>query len=147
MDCSMPGFPVFHYLLEFAQTAHWVSGAIQPSLPLSLPSPPALNLSQCQSLFQWVSSFHKVAKVLELQFSINPSNEYSGFIFFRIDWFDILVIQGTFESPLQLYNSKASFFQCSAFFMVQLSCPYMITGKKHSFDYTDLCQKNNVFAF
>ena len=97
--------------------------------------------------FQWVSSSHKVAKVLELQLSISPSNEYSGFIFFRIDWFDLLVIQGTFESPFQHHNSKASFFQCSAFFMVQLSRPYMTTGKKHSFDYTDLCQKSDVFAF
>ena len=69
MDCSIPGFPVLHYLLEFAQThVHWVSDAIQPSHPLSLPSLPALNLSQHQSLFQWVGSSHQVAKLLELQF-------------------------------------------------------------------------------
>ena len=68
MDCSMSGFPVFHYLLEFAQIhVHWVSDAIQPFHPLSLPSPPAVNLSQHQGLFQWVSSSYQVAKALELQ--------------------------------------------------------------------------------
>ena len=68
MDCSIPGFPVLHHLLELAQThVHWVSDVIQPSHPLSLPSPPALNLSQHQGLFQWVSSLHQVVKVLELQ--------------------------------------------------------------------------------
>ena len=68
MDCSMPGFPVLYYLLEFAQThIHWVSDAIQPSHPLPSPSPPAFNLSQHQGLFQWVRSSHQVAKILELQ--------------------------------------------------------------------------------
>ena len=68
MDCSTPGFPVFHQVLEFAQThVHWVSDAIQPSHPLSSPSPPAFNLSQHQGLFQWVSSLHQVVKVLEFQ--------------------------------------------------------------------------------
>ena len=68
MDCSTPGFPVLHYLLEFAQThVHWVTDAIQPSHPLLPPSPPALHLSQHQGLFQWVSSSHQVAKVLEPQ--------------------------------------------------------------------------------
>ena len=71
MDCSMPGFPVLHYLLEFAQThVHWVSDAIQPFHPLSPHSPPALNLSRCQGLFQWVSFLHQVARVLELQLQI-----------------------------------------------------------------------------
>ena len=68
MDCSTPGFPVFHYLLQFAQThVHCVNNAIQPSHPLSSPSPPALNLSQNQGLFQWVGSLHHVTKVLEFQ--------------------------------------------------------------------------------
>ena len=68
MDCSMPGFPVIHYLPEFAQThVHWVDDAIKPSHSLSPPSPPALNLSQYQGLFQWVSSSHHIAKVLESQ--------------------------------------------------------------------------------
>ena len=69
MDCSTPGLPVHHQLLEFTQThVHWVSDAIQPSHPLSSPSPPTFNLSQHQGLFKWVSSLHQVAKVLELQF-------------------------------------------------------------------------------
>ena len=68
MDCSMPGFPVHHQLPEFTQTrVHWVGNAIQPSHPLSSPSPPAFNLSQHQGLFRWVSSLHEVAKVLEFQ--------------------------------------------------------------------------------
>ena len=98
MDCSTPGFPVLHYLLEFAQThVHWVSDAIQPSHPLLSPSSPAFNLSQHQGLFQFSSS-HQVARVLELHFS--PSNEYSGLISFRIDWFDLLAVQGTLQSLL-----------------------------------------------
>ena len=68
MDCSTPGLPVHHQPPEFIQThVHWVSDAIQPSHPLSSPSPPALNLSQCQGFFKWVSSLHQVAKVLEFQ--------------------------------------------------------------------------------
>ena len=68
IDCSMPGFPVFHYLLEFTQThVHWVGDAIQPSHSLSSPSPPAFNLFQHQGLFKWVSSSHQVAEVLEFQ--------------------------------------------------------------------------------
>ena len=75
-DCSTPGFPVHHQLTEFTQThVHWVRDAIQPSHPLSSPSPPAPNLSQHQSLFQWVNSSHEVAKVLEFQLGISPSNE------------------------------------------------------------------------
>ena len=90
------------------------------------PSPLALNLSQHQRLFQSVGSVHPVAKVFS--FSISPSNEYSGFISFRIDWFD-LVVQGALKSLLQLHNSKASILPCSAFFMVHFSHPHMTTGK------------------
>ena len=79
-------------------------------------------------------------------FRINPSNEYSGLISFRIDWFELLGVQQTLKSLLQHYNSKASIFWCSAFFMVHLSHPYMTIGKK-SFDYTDLCQQSDVSAF
>ena len=80
MKCRMPGFPVLHYLPEFAQThVHWVSDAIQPSHPLSSPSPLALNLSQNQDLFQWVGSLHQVAKVLELQHPVLPMNIQSLF--------------------------------------------------------------------
>ena len=102
--------------------------AIQPSHPLLPPSPFAFSLSQHQDLFQRVSSWHQVAKVLELQLSISPSNEYSGLMSFRIDWFDLVAVQGTLKS-LQHHSSKASIFQCSAFFVDQLSHPYMTTGK------------------
>ena len=127
---STPGFPVLHYLTQFAQThVHWVSDAIQPSHLLSSPSLPAFNLSQHQGLFQWVSSSHQVAKGLEFQISISPSNEYSGLISFRMDWLDLLAVQGTLKSLLQQHSSKALILQCSAFFIVQLSHPYMTTGK------------------
>ena len=130
MDCSTPGFPALHHFPELAQThVHWVSDAIQPSYPLSTPSPPALNLTQHQGLFQLISSLHHVTKVLEFQFSISPSNEYSELISFRIDCFDLLAVQGTLKSLLQHHSSKASILWCSAFFMVQLSHPYMTTGK------------------
>ena len=129
MDCSTPGLPVHHQLLEFTQTHdHWVGDAIQPSHPLSSPSP-AFNLAQHQGLFQWVSSLHQVAKVLEFSFSSSPSNEYSGLTSFRMDWLDLLAVQWTLKSFLQHHSSKASILWQSAFFIVQLSHPYMTTGK------------------
>ena len=109
MDCSTPGLPVHHQLLEFTQThVHWVGDAIQPSHPLSSPYPPTFNLSQHQGLFKWDSSSHQVARVLEFQFNISPSNEYSGLISFRMDWLDLLAVQGTLKSLLQHRSSKAS---------------------------------------
>ena len=126
MNHSTPGFPVHHQLLEFTQIhAHWVGDAIQPSHPLSSPSPPAPNPSQHQGLFQWVNSSHQVAKVLEFQLSISPSNEHPGLISFRMDWLDLFAVQGTLKSLLQHPSSKASILWCSAFFTVQLSYPYM----------------------
>ena len=123
MDCSQAF--VLHSLQEFAQThVHWVSDAIQPSHPLSSPSPPALNLSQHQGLFKWVRSLHQMAKVLESQLQHSPSNEHPALISFRMDWLDLLTVQGTLKSLLQHHSSKAS-----AFFIVQLSHPYMTTGK------------------
>ena len=128
MNRSKPGLPVHHQLPESTQThIHCVSDAIQPSHPLSSPSPPALNLSQHQGLFKWVSSPHHVAKVLD--FNISPSNEHPGLISFRMDWLDLLAVQGTLKSLLQHHSSKASILLCSAFFIVQLSHPYMTTGK------------------
>ena len=128
MNRSTPGPPVYHQLPEFTQThAHRVGDAIQSSHPLSSPSPPAPNPSQHQGLFQWVNSLHQVATVLELQ--VSPSKEYSELISFRMDWFDLLAVQGTRKSLLQHHTSKASILQCSAFFMGQLSHPYMTTGK------------------
>ena len=130
MNCSSPGLPVHHQLLEFTQThVHRVGNAIQPSHPLSFFSPPALNLSQHQGLFKWVSSSHQVAKILEFQLHISPSNEHSGLISFRMDRWDLLAVQGTLKSLLQHHSSKASILECSAFFIVQLSHPYMTTGK------------------
>ena len=111
---------------EFAQVhVHWVSDAIQLSHLLYPPSLPALSLSQDQGLFQGVSSSHQGPKYWSFSFSISPSNEYSGLISFRTDWFDILAFQGTLKSHLQHHNSKASILQHSAFFVVQLSHPYM----------------------
>ena len=108
-DWNTPGLPVHHQLPEFTQThVHWVSDATQPSHPLSSPSLPAVNLSQHQVLFKWVSSSHQVAKVLEFQLQHQSSNEYSGLIYFRMDWLDLLAVQGTFKSLLQHYSSKAS---------------------------------------
>ena len=127
----MPGLPVHHQLLEFTQThVHWVSDAIQPSQPLSSPSPPALSLSQHKDLFQWVSSSHfRWAKYWSLNFNISLSNEHWGLISSRMNCLDLLSVQGTFKSLLQHHSSKASILWCSAFFVVQLSNPYMTTGK------------------
>ena len=128
MDHSTPGFPVLYYLQEPAQThVCWVSDAMQPSHPPSSPSPPAFNLSQHQGLFKWVSSLHQVAKVLELQHQ--PFQWISGLISIRVDWLDLLAFQGNLKSLLQHHSSKVSILQSSAFFIVQLSQPYMTTGK------------------
>ena len=113
MDCSTPGFHVHHQLPELAQThVHWVSDAIQPSYPLSSPSPPAFHLSQHQGLFQWVSSLHQVVNVLQLQ------HQSFQWIFrtdsFRIAWFDLLAVQGTLKSLLQNHSSEVSILQLSA---------------------------------
>ena len=93
------------------------------------PPPLALNLPQHPALFQWVGSSHQVAKYWSFSFSISPSTEYSGLIPFRIDWFDLLAVQGTLKNLLQHHSSKASILWLSASFMVQLSHPYMTTGK------------------
>ena len=110
MNHSMPGLPVHHKLLEFTQThVHRVSDAIQPSHPLSSPSPPAPNPSQHQGLFQWVNFLHEVAKYWSFSFSISPSNEHPGLISFRMGWLDLLAVQGTLKSLLQHHSSKAFF--------------------------------------
>ena len=129
MDCSMPGFPVHHQLPELTQThVHRVSDAIQPSHPLASPSP-TFYLFYHQGLSQWISSSHQVAKVLEFQLQHQSFWWILRTDFFRIDWFDLLTVQGILKSLLQHHNSKASFPQCSAFFMDQLSHPYMNTRK------------------
>ena len=127
---STPGLPVYHQLPEFTQThLHWVGDAIQPSHPLSSPSPlpsifPSIRVFSNESVLRirW-------PKYRSIIFRISPSNEYSGLISFRMDWLDLLAVQGTLKSLLQHHSSKASVLQCSAFFMVQLSHPYRTTGK------------------
>ena len=128
MNCSMPGFPLLHHLLDFAQTqVPWVGDAIQPSHPLLSPSLFAFSLSQsfprCQFfVIRW-------PKYWSFSFNISPSNENSGLISFRIDWFDLLVVHGTLKSLFQHYSSKASVLQRSASFIVLLSHQYITTGK------------------
>ena len=101
MNRSTQGLPVYHQLLEFTQTpVHRVGDAIQPSHPLSSPSPPAPNPSQHQGLFQWVNPLHEVAKQRSFSFTISPSNEHPGLISFRMDWLDLLAVQGTLKSLL-----------------------------------------------
>ena len=130
MDCNMPGLPVHHQLLELAQThVHRVGDAIQPSHSLLSPSPPAFNLSQHQGVFHWVNSSYQLPKYWRFSFSISPENEHSALISFRMDWFDLHAAQGTLKSLLQHHGSKASILRHSAFFTVQLSHPYMTTGK------------------
>ena len=130
MNRSTPGLPVHHQLPEFTQTlVHWVDDAIQPFHPLSSPSPPALNLSQHQGLLQWSALRIRWPKYWSFSFSISPFKEYSGLISFKINWFDLLAFQGTLRSLLQCHSWKASILQHSAFFIVQLSHPYMTTGK------------------
>ena len=122
-DCSMPGFPVLHYLLEFSQThVHWVGDSIQSSrllsplllLPSIIPSTRVFS-SELALHFSWPKDW-------SFSFSSSPSNEYLGFPSFEIDWFEILAVQGTPKSLLQHHNSKASILLSSAFFTVQLSC-------------------------
>ena len=129
-DCSTSGFPVHHRFLKLAQIHfHQVSDAIQPSYPLSspflLPSIfPSMRVFSNESVL-----CIRCPKYWSFSFSISPSNEYSGLISFRTEWLDLLAVQGTLKSLLQYYSSKASVLWCSAFFMVQLSHPYMTTGK------------------
>ena len=131
MDCSMPGFPVHHQLPGLAQThVHQIGNATQSSHPLSSPSPSAFNLSQHQGLFKWVNSSHQVAKVLEFQL------QHQSFQWiFRTDFLQDGLV-GSPCSPRDSqesspnHSSKASILRCSAFFfIVQLSHPYMTTGK------------------
>ena len=107
MNCSIPGIPVHHQLLELTQShVHWVCDAIQSSHPLLSPFPPAFNLSQHQGLFKWVSSSLQVANDWSFSFSISPSNEYSGLIYFRMDWSDSCSPRDSQESsPTQQFKS------------------------------------------
>ena len=135
MDWNTPGLPVYHQLPEFTQAhVHWVGDAIQPSHHLWFPSPPAFNLSQGQGLFNGSVLHIRWPKYWSFSFNISPSNEYSELISFRMDWLGLLAVQGMFKSLLQHHSSKAPILRHSAFFIVQLSHPYMTTGKNHSLD-------------
>ena len=139
MDCSTPGFCVHHQLPELAQThVHQVGDAIQQSYPTIsssvIPFSFCRHFPQHQGLFQWVSSSHQVAKVLEFQLQHSSSNEqwifqYSELFSFKIDWLHFLAVQGTLKSLLQHHRSKASILWLSAFFVFQFSHPYMTNGK------------------
>ena len=123
MDCSMPGLPLHHQLLEFTRThIHQVGDAIQPSHPLSSPLllPPSIfpNIrvisNESVLRIRW-------SKYWSFIFSISPSNEYSGLISFRIDWLNLLALQGALKSLLQQHSSKASILRCSVFFIAQVA--------------------------
>ena len=130
MDYSMPGFPVHHQLPEFAQTMSIQS--VMPSNHLILSRPrlfppsifPSIMVFSNESVLciRWPKDWSFI-------FSISHSNEYSGWISFRTDWFDLLAVQGSLSRLLQYYSLEASVLQCSAFFMVQLSHPYMTAGE------------------
>ena len=130
MNHSTPGLPVHHQLQEFTQTrVHRVSDVIKPSHPLSSPSPPAPSPSSIR-VFSNESTLHmRWPKYWSFSFSIISSKEIPGLISFRMDCLDLLAVQGTLKRLLQHHGSKASILRCSAFFIVQLSHPYMTTGK------------------
>ena len=126
MDYSMPGLPIHHQLPEFTQThAHWVSDVIL-CRPLLLPPSvfPSIRVFSNELVLH-----NRWPKYWSFSFSSSPSNEYSGLISFRIDWFNLLAVQGSLTSLLQHHSSKASILQWSALFMIQLPHPYMTTGK------------------
>ena len=132
MDCSTPGSPVIHYLPEFAQThVHPVGDAIQPSHPLSPPSPPGSIFPSIRLFSNELALCIRWPEYWSFSSSVSPSNENSGLISFGIDWFDPLVVQGTLKSLLQHHNLKASILWPSALYMVQLSCPNKILPKNH----------------
>ena len=149
IDCSTPGLPVHHHLLELAQThVHWVGDGIQLSHPLSSRFPPTFNLPQHQGLFKWVSSSHQVAKVVEFQLQHQSFQWILGLISFRMDWLDHLAIQGALKSLLQHHSSKHHFFSTqlslwsnSHIYTRLLKKPKALT------DGLDITRKSNVSAF
>ena len=141
LDCSTSGFPLHHQLPELTQPyIHWVSDAIQPSHPLLSPSPPAFSLSQHQGLFQWVSSSYQVPVYWSVSFSISPSKEYSGLIFFRTDWLDLLAVQGSLLAARHSQESSLppQFRSISSWMLSFLHSPTLTFihnyWKNHSFD-------------
>ena len=132
MNCSMPGLPGITSSRSSLKLSSIESVIPSSHLILCCPLlllPSIFSSFSNEGLFKWVSSLHQVAKVLSFSFNIRPSNEHPGLISFRRDWLDLLAVQGTLKSLLQHHSSKASIFQCSALFIVQLSHPYVTTGK------------------
>ena len=130
MNHSTPGLPVHHHLPEFTQThVHRVRDTIQPSHPWSSPSPSAPNPSQHQRFSNESTLLMRWPKYWSFSYRIIPSKEIPGLISFRMDWLDLFAVQGTLKSLLQHYSSKASILRCSTLFTIQLSHPYMTTGK------------------
>ena len=125
MNRSMQCLPVQHQLPEFTQThVHRVGDAVQPAHSLSSPFPPSIRVFSNESTLRM-----RWTRYWSFSYSISPSKEIPGLISFRMDWLDILAVQGTLKSLLQHHSSKASILWHSAFFTVQLSHPYMTTGK------------------
>ena len=145
MDCSMPGLPVHRQLLEFTHSyplSQWCHPRISSCHPLLL----LLSIFPSIRVFSNESILHiRWPKYWSFNFSISTYNEYSGLISFRIDLLNLLAVQETLKSLLQHHSSKASILQCSVFFIVQLSHPYMTTGK--TIVLMDLCWQSNVSAF
>ena len=150
MNCSTPGFLVLHYLPEFAQThVHRVSDAIHPTISSSV-----VSFSSCPQSFPASGSFPMSwffasgGQSIGVSASIiSPSNEYSGLISFRIDWFGLLAVQETLKSLFQHHSSKASILRCSALLNGPTLTSIHDYWKNHSFDYTDLCWQKNISAF
>ena len=131
-NCSTPGLPVHHELPEFTQThVHRVGDVIQPSHPLLSPAPPPPIPPSIRGFSNDSTLCMRWPKYWSFSFNISPSNEHPGLTSFRMDWLDLLAVQGTLKSLLQHHSSKASIIWHSAFFAVQLSHPYMTTGKSH----------------
>ena len=148
MDCSMPGFSIHHQFLEFTQTH--VIESVMPSNHLSLCHPLLLPSSILPSIrvFSPESILHiRWPKYWRLSFNISPSNEHPRLISFRMDWLDLLAVQGTLKSLLEHHSSKASIFRHSAFFIVRLSHSYMTTGKTIALTRQTFVGKVNVSAF
>ena len=126
MDCSISGFPVLHYLPEFFRFMSTESVMLFNHFILCHPLFLLPSIFASIRVFSSESALHiRWPKYWRFSFSISPSKEYSGLISFRIDWFDLLAVQGTLKSLRQHHSSKASILWCSAFFMIQLSHPYM----------------------
>ena len=145
MNRSTPGLPVHYQLPEFTEThVHRVIDAIQPSPPLLSLSPPDFNISQYQGIFQWIRSLHQGGQSIGVSAlaSVLPVNTQD---WPPLGWTGWISLQS--KSLLQHHSSKASMLRHSAFFIVQLSHPYMTAGKNHSSDYMDLCWQSNVSAF